>query len=213
MLGRSLTKSRCEGVVTGLPAASDVRQDDRLSLGGILVHADSHWLAAATCIRQLLDSYVPENRRRGFIIHAKEVLGGGRDFANWNFAARIKLIKAIVKIPRKLGMVICLGMVRRDAGAPDLRGKLRPEKFQHLFAFQHCVANADQYLRTYADPSEVASIVAEDVYDMRRLLRARIDMLRESSNTVPADAFVPTSEDMEFWEISSAFRVENNEDR
>jgi hypothetical protein len=165
---------------------------------GILVHADSHWLSAATRIRQLFDSYVPENRRRGFIFHAKEVLGGGRDLTDWDFAARIKLVKAMVKIPRQLGMVICLGMVRRDAGAPDLRGKLRPEKFQHLFAFQHCVANADQYLRTYANPSEVASIVAEDVHDMRRFLRAGIDMLRERPNTLPAGAFMPTSENIEF---------------
>jgi hypothetical protein len=147
-------------------------------VAGVLLHADRHWLPARSYVSSLLDSYVPSHLRNGFVFHAKKVWNGGRDIPGWEITSRLRLIKAMAKVPRVLGMHLCVGKVRRDTAVPDFVGKIRKEQFQHAEAFVRCVAQADICMERFAEPQEVAIVVAEDVPEMRRLLRSVVDVTR-----------------------------------
>lgn len=137
----------------------------------VAIHADRHWRAAADRLREVLDDGVPRPLREGFIFHAKNVWSGYRDYDQvWSREHRAELIGAVASIPRFLEAAICIGKVRRDSSVPpDFAG--RPEDFHHAIAFWFCMLRANKYVRDWAEPGEIATVVAEDVPKKRRFLK------------------------------------------
>lgn len=137
---------------------------------GILIHADRHWKAAADLLSGLCDEFVPPDIREGFVFHAKQVWGGREYREIWPKQSRIDFIASVASIPRALHTAIAIGRVRRDADLVIPVTGLSAAEFQHVYAFWRCAARANKYVRDWALPNEVATMVAEDVRDMRDLL-------------------------------------------
>jgi hypothetical protein len=87
-------------------------------------------------------------------------------------------------------------MVRRDSPSPQEaldQLHLDPVRYQHLMAFMQCIAAADRYIRDYAGLREVATVVAEDVPNMRHYLRQVPKALRDHPIVLPPGMVIPTS--------------------
>jgi hypothetical protein len=138
---------------------------------GIILHADFHLILAETLLNECLGA-VPLPLRDGFIVHATDVWNNPAYRVGWEITDRLNFLNSIMNIPRKLGMAIAIGLVRREA--PEIEGftkiGLSLEQQQHLMAFRGCLARADKYIRDYAAPTEVGTVVAEDIPEMRRFL-------------------------------------------
>ena len=146
---------------------------------GIIVHADTQWKLAESKIVDVIRA-VPSHFRPNFIFHAKTIWGSKKYHNKWNLTDRLRLLHSMMQIPRQLNIPIALGILRRDAPQINISAPISKEEFQHMIAFGMCLSQADKYIRKYADPNEVATVVAEDVPKIRRFLRLTLQILRKN---------------------------------
>jgi hypothetical protein len=138
-------------------------------VAGVILHGDQ-WSAAQQSLRETLDEYVPTELRQDFHFHAKEVFSGYRG-TSWDRFARQKLIAAVASIPRRSGMAIAFGSMRRTYTPREATG-VNTVDFHHAMSFNMCVQRANKYVRDWTPATEMATVVAEDVREKRRLLKA-----------------------------------------
>lgn len=148
---------------------------------GLIANADQHVMRAEALVAEALGA-VPEKFRPGFVFHATQVFGDKEFQKDWSLTDRLSLLYAMMSIPKRLEMAVCVSANWRNAvdygDAPRGIG-ISAFQFDHLSAFMNCVAVCDRGLRQHAGVNEVAAIVAEDVPEMRRLLKRVPQMLRE----------------------------------
>jgi hypothetical protein len=85
---------------------------------------------------------------------------------------RKQFLMRMMSVPRSCGIAIAYGVFYRDGDIDpkvNLAG-LTPAQYQHIRAFGSCIASADDYIRAFAAPGEVATIVAEDIPELRERL-------------------------------------------
>ena len=176
-------------------------------VAGIIVDADTQWRAAEAKVNELLQE-VPEKLQKDFIFHAKDISGSRKNRDIWSDSGRLSLLTNMMAVPRLLNIPIVIGMVRRRFTVPEefLLKKLKMEQFHHLMAFQLCLAKADMYIRDYAGPNEVASVIVEDLPDMPRYLPIVLKQLREQPLTLLEEYLSPTQE-----EVASGIVLQNGE--
>ena len=139
---------------------------------GIVLHADAHLMAAEARLNEILGG-VPEPYKADFTsCHATDVWNNPKYRPEWELTDRLAFLCEIMRIPRSMGMAVSMAIVSQDA--PDNAGLtalgMSSEQQQHLLAFRSCLGRADKYIREYAHPREVATVIAEDVRNMRRYL-------------------------------------------
>jgi hypothetical protein len=167
---------------------------------GLIAHADEHVLSAEAAAIEALGA-VPEAFRDGFVFHSTEVYGDKKyQDGRWALTDRLNLLYTMMSIPRRIGMAICLGAMWR--GAVDFSGAwgglgLSPAQSDHAQAFTLCVGVADRNIRRHAGPREVATIVAEDVSEMRSILKTVPHILRANPRYIPQDFMRRTAKDVE----------------
>ncbi|MGI3902469.1 MAG: DUF3800 domain-containing protein [Janthinobacterium lividum] len=148
---------------------------------GLIASADEHVLAAEALALEAIGS-VPPAHQDGFVYHATEVFGGKKYRDSWSMADRLRLLELMMSVPRKIGMAICVSAQWRNAVDHSQQAaslNLSGSQFEHLMAFSKCVAVCDRNIRRHAEPREVATIVAEDIPEMRRFLQSSIKTLRD----------------------------------
>jgi hypothetical protein len=147
---------------------------------GLVVHADDQWRKAERAVAEVLAS-VPEVHRKGFVSHATQIWNDRRYREAWDVSARRDFLLTMMSLPRRLDIPVAMAMVRRNAEDVE-PGKvpMRKEQFQHLIAFGSCIEQADDYIRKYGTENEVATVVAEDVPEMRSWLKKAISGMRAS---------------------------------
>jgi hypothetical protein len=144
---------------------------------GIIVHADTQWMAAAKAVNEALRR-VPDKFKKNFHFHATDIAGSPK-YREWAYDSRHRMMLEIMGIPSSLGMAISFGIQprTRENKIPQLKG-LPPEKVDHIQAFSGCMAMADLYVRTVGGETEVATVVAEDIEDIRKKLRDVVTDMR-----------------------------------
>lgn len=113
---------------------------------------------------------------------------------------RLLLLKQMMSIPRQIGMAITLSALWRDAVDHSIARNalnLSQCQFEHLLAFEYCLAISDRNIRRHAGPREVATVVAEDVPDMRRFLKRAGKLFRDHPLHIPPNGFRVTTRDEE----------------
>ena len=150
---------------------------------GIIVRTDEHWNTAQQELDRVLKA-VPDRYRDGFVFHAKSIWGSKRLREGWSKDDRLRLIADVAMIPAKLGLSIALGKTNRVGPSQEivdrfeLRGQFSPAEFDHLMAFLMCVQHADGYLRERGEPHEIATLIAEDMPEMRTRLRRGFELAK-----------------------------------
>lgn len=171
---------------------------------GVIVHADRQWKVAE---RALLEAFreVPERYRADFHFHAKAVWGNPKFREEWTQEQRLEFLKSIMAIPRKIGLALSLGIVRRNANIFDGFAKgdemkkhfSSPANFEHGLAFGLCLRRADKYINEYADENEIATVIAEDVPEHRDWLKSSLKTSKSLNLALPGFGLVPTRDEME----------------
>jgi hypothetical protein len=166
---------------------------------GLIAHADEHVLSAEALALEAIGS-VPPAYKDGFVFHATQVFGDKKYQAGWSMSDRLQLLASMMSIPRRIGMAICLSAHWRGSvdyqEIPEALG-LSGSQFEHWSAFRDCIALADRNIRRHAGLREVATVVAEDVPEMRRFLKACPRLLREHPYHVPPEDMRKTERDKE----------------
>jgi hypothetical protein len=146
---------------------------------GLIVDPDRHWLAANSAISRLLQK-VPTSIREGFISHAKSILNGRKYQDEWSLQSRRQFLLEMMSIPRRFGIPIAMAKVNREVDGCEGVGPLRKEEFQHAMAFEMCIEQADDYMRKYSASNEIAIVLAEDVPNIRNVIKRLVKGTRNS---------------------------------
>jgi len=149
---------------------------------GLIADADNHVMAAEALALEMLGS-VPPDYKKGFVFHATGVFGAKKYQESWSLTDRLNLLTGMMSVPRRIGMAITLSACWRESS--DVRDELSrshlsKSQFDHMLAFYVCLATADRSIRRYSAPREVATVVAEDVPEMRRFLKGAPKYIREN---------------------------------
>jgi hypothetical protein len=175
---------------------------------GIIVHADKQCAPVEEAVARTLDLLPRHIRENHPIFHAKSIWGDARLRGGWPLEERKAILHAMMSIPRDLNLALAVGVCRRATQLPDsaLKNKTLAQA-HHAIAFQECIAHADLWIRKYADKNEVATVIAEDVPESKKLLRHVAKWLQTNGYTVPnedvrmvqlADGIVPLVSKDEF---------------
>ena len=116
-----------------------------------------------------------------FVFHAAEIYGGLKYKDVWSITDRLRLLNQMMSVPRKIGISICVSAHWRNAVEwGDSVSGLSASQLDHVMAFNNCIAVCDRNIRRHAGPREVATVVAEDIPEMRRFLKIAPRLLREN---------------------------------
>ncbi|HEY2395244.1 MAG TPA: DUF3800 domain-containing protein [Rudaea sp.] len=158
-----------------LDEAGTSRNEPVAVVAAAIFHPDKQW--------RNVDQYLSFLRKRyglkeDFIFHATELFSGGKvlDRKNWPAERRIPILKRVLSIPRKFDIPIMFGFYRQD-GVTDADTR-------HHSAFALCLKRANDFIKDKYD-GEVATVVAENVSEMRRWLAKTPDVLKNPPSTVP----------------------------
>lgn len=152
---------------------------------GILVDADSELVKAEALVQEILGS-VPKGLKDEFVFSAKAVWGNKRYYSSWEMADRLKLLKSMMSVPKRLSLPIALATHPRALKVPQMQGRSLHQHadFQHAMTFANCMSRADKYIREAGRPSEVGTIVAENVdKGIKSLIRAFVQSTRDNPLT------------------------------
>src|ERR1700676_4200776 len=114
MFGGLLWGDRAVGFVFYDEAGTSEREPITIVVG-IIVNADQQLIFAETAIQEALGA-VPTEFRDGFVFHAKEIWGSPKYRASWPMADRLALLRTMLSLPKKLGLPVTMGMIRRNSG-------------------------------------------------------------------------------------------------
>jgi hypothetical protein len=173
---------------------------------GIIANADKHVMLAESLMEETLGA-VPPPLQKGFVFHATDVFQNRKYQSNgWSLTDRLSLLSDIMTIPRRTGMSIALATHWRGSVEFDdeVDLGLSQAQYEHLHTFSQCVAIADRNVRRNAGATEVATIVAEDVPQMRKLLRIVPIVLRRHGFSLPQHLMRVTPDDEEAGYINQS---------
>jgi hypothetical protein len=157
---------------------------------GIIVDADTQWKAAEARINDIRKT-VPAQFQDNFIFHATEIWNSKKYRPLWSMDDRLALLYKMMALPRSMGIPISIGIVRRNA--PKISPNIISEaQFQHVMAFHGCIGRSDKYIREHGHTHEVATVVAEDVPELKKFLRMALTMLRTNPIVLSPEFIAPT---------------------
>jgi hypothetical protein len=176
-----------------------------LTVAGVLVHGDFQYPDIDKRILALIDEFIPEQDRLGFVFHATDVFHGSRYFdrrkPQWDkLEKRIPIIDGLAKVIDDLNLPIVAGNYQRAKYGtehpiwdtpPDEKLK---GKFLHSSAVMDALMRADRWLDKYS-PTELATVVHEDGTPAKKMIKNIVRAMR-SRDLMQSKGF----EDPEFYE-------------
>jgi len=145
---------------------------------GLIADADKHIQRTETALRKLLLN-VPVSIRENFTFHVKDMMGDKYE-AVWPFLDRIAMVKALVALPREIGLAIAFGAVNREISDTGFAATgMSKVQADHAIAFIVCLAAADRHIQEHGSSIEIGQIVVEDTQEMRDRLKLAVKSLAQ----------------------------------
>lgn len=179
-----------------------------LAVAGVLVHGDYEYPEIDKRILALIDKFIPEPDRLGFVFHATDVFHGSRYFdrrkPRWDtIEKRMPIIDGLAAIIDDLHLPIVSGNYRKGKFGPEhpiwetppddkLKGK-----FLHSSAVMDALMRADKWLDKYS-PTELATVIHEDGTPAKKMIKNIVRTMR-NRDLMQAKGF----EDTAFYERHS----------
>lgn len=176
------------------------KKDDITVVAGVIVHADQQMHDVQRRFFEIYNRSPQKLRERYPIPHAKDIL----DYElltvdEWPTEHRMRLIAELMGIVREFELPVAYGIRKRSSqevrdAADALPKKVNVIQFDHMCAFLGCVSQADKWMRSKAEPHEVATAVHDD-NDARKHLSALAMGLRQVKYQLSDDEFIHASND------------------
>lgn len=157
-------------------------------------------MAAERYVHEVLGAIPSEFRNEKFVFHATDIFGARHYKDHWSQTDRLDVLNKMMAVPLKLDMALAIGVMFRGHLEPsDLSEGLgfTPEQHDHYWAFWHCLAAADQAIRDFGRPTEVATVVAENVEKMQRVLSSVPGIMRKNPIQLDPAGLRRTASDVE----------------
>lgn len=134
-----------------------------VAVAGVIVRGDVQWREADQRIALLVDKYIPEGDRAGFIFHATDIFHGARYFdrrqPQWSTREqRWPILTELAEIIADLHLPVVVGTEDKN---PFSFEPPRPSDRLHMWSALNCLYWADLWLTAFA-PGELSVIVHED---------------------------------------------------
>lgn len=99
-----------------LDEAGISKKERFLAVGAVVVHGDARLIGVQRHLDRLVEQWIPEPQRQGFIFHPMELFHGGKTLTReaWPLERRLQLAEAFAAIPKKHGLR--LGLEGGDRG-------------------------------------------------------------------------------------------------
>jgi hypothetical protein len=160
-------------------------------VAAVFVHGDTQLVRLETELDRLKRKHIPEEYRRDFFFHAKDIWSGNKIFKDrdvWPLHKRLKILHDLARLPGKLDIPIVWEAVERSKF--DLIDEVRkagrePTPFEilvavHSLAFCACTLRIEQFMRAIWK-DEVAQMVVEDNDQVRTFLKSTHEVFRDPS--------------------------------
>ena len=161
----------------------NAKQERYIVIGGCIVDGDSQLVTLESEISRLVEKYIPEDHRAGFVFHATELWSGGKYFNrdNWSFTRRLEILRDLVAIPRKLAIPLVFGFQDR-AGAqslpPDPKwGDQNLELILYAHTYARFAETVERFMRKLW-PDENTILIGEDNDAVRKMTKAAHNLYR-----------------------------------
>jgi hypothetical protein len=154
---------------------SGLGEERFLVVAGVIVEADSQYMAVARHLRALIAEVVPPEKRHGFAFEAKKLFSGKKPFDKHSLSKRIEILSQILQIPGLFELPVVYGYLDKHAPVKGLTEEQLRETDslanKHGVTFTMCAMAAEQYMKKYARKEEVATLHAEDNRETHQMLR------------------------------------------
>lgn len=179
--------------------AGTSQKEPVLSVAAVIVDADRQLLAVERHIDKLVERWIPEHQREGFVFHATELFNGthggsGKPFErghpDWPMSKRLEIADSLAAIPKRFGLTLTAAWLERTSFPHTNRALLdwnkRPQGekalLAHVCTFLACAAKVDQWMRQKTN-GEVCLLVVEDHEQARSTIRAVQNRYQQASVT------------------------------
>ena len=145
-------------------------------VAGVIVK-DKQWRTIERYINRLIEQYVHEEDRNGFIFHATDLFHGrGKVFGDrtkYPHERSHEALKALLEIPSKFHLPLVYGVSFKNDLPPENSTKAT-RRFDacknQAKAFGLCIVAAESYLITSTGHNQVATLVAENNTDTKNMV-------------------------------------------
>ncbi len=145
-----------------------------ICVAGVIVHGDRQWTEIDSRVGALIDEYIPERDRPGFVFHATDIFHGSRYFhrdnPEWPQERRFGLLLRLAAIIKDLNLPLVAACydkakwaVRANEAIEEFSSD-RPDLalgLMHIGAALDCLTRADSWLAKFS-PDELAAVVHEE---------------------------------------------------
>lgn len=149
-----------------------VEKDPVLAVAGVLVRADTQWVALASHLETVLSDATPAGVRRPRFLHAKDIFHGTKEFHrdHWSRERRESLLDEIAKIPAQFELPIIWSSIDRRTFAVDHPDANPTSLLIDAFSVcaMACLLKTEVYMRAQPDKTEVASVTFEANADVQK---------------------------------------------
>jgi hypothetical protein len=145
-------------------------------VAGVIVK-DKQWRTIERYINRLIEQYVHEEDRNGFIFHATDLFHGrGKVFGDrtkYPLERSHEALKALLEIPSKFHLPLVYGVSFKNDLPPENSTKATrrfDESKNQAKAFGLCIVAVESYLITSTGHNQVATLVAENNTDTKNMV-------------------------------------------
>lgn len=177
----------------------------------VIVHADTQTASVQERIDEIKSKIPLPFRQKYPVFHAKKIWNS-KDFRDeWSLEQRKSLLMEMMSCPHDLKLALAFGAVHQDLEIPDdCWNPVTKVQVRHGLALQHCLWKADQWIKQFCAANEVATVIAEDVPDMKEQLNFLVSHMKKDAafrQMVEAGEFDPDGSREELL-AENALRIE-----
>jgi len=174
---------------------SGISKEATTVVAGVIVNADFQYKRIEKHVSDLVTKYVSEERRPGFIFHAKDLYHGtGRtlfDRRTFPLDRAREALKELLAIPSKFGLPVVYGYAKKEflgLEAPtNGRRKQRQRAIREFISlnislpYTLCAIAAERYMRRPPYEAEIATLIVENNEQTSKEIAAMHSLLSRAS--------------------------------
>jgi hypothetical protein len=160
--------------------------EPRVVVAGVFVDGDKQLIRLEQALDAIVRKHIPEKDWDGFVLHAKDIWGGGKYFNDrdrWPIEKRAKILDDLVAIPSRLEIPVIFNWVDRAdiATRHNAEGLMPQRDFDvscHAVAFAGCMLKIEEFMRRVW-VNEIAQVVAEDNPEARSTIKGVVELFKQ----------------------------------
>jgi hypothetical protein len=168
-----------------LDEAGTSRHETALCVAGVLVHGDRQATELHRKIEVVIERYIPEQDRVGFVFHATDIYHGSRYFdrKKWPRETREQILVDLATIIEEMELPVVCGSYLKDSFGVGILSEAERGSDDHLrvtiqaCAAMDCAIWTDRWIRKFSS-EENAMIIAEDTDRVKKVMKMAIQVLR-----------------------------------